>query len=291
MRTFLSLYATWLENARQRPPNVTAATRVRRAAVWMLADAAMMVVLVVTVGLYQRRLVGALEEWAGVGAPAGRWIVVGVTMLAASPFVLGVVRSARRLGLQLAEQVLPRAEKGLDLADAPRRALVAGLQLALLLGVGLPTVAVMQPFLPFLPGVGVLLALVLLAFVGLWRSADNLQGHVRAGTGLILEVLAGQGRTAHAPNLEAVQDLLPGLGRPTPIQLGAEHAAVGHDVASVNLHGRSGAVILCISRGGEGVVAPTGEQVFQLGDVLTVAGTVEAVALAREALERGPADD
>ncbi|HVS17438.1 MAG TPA: cation:proton antiporter [Planctomycetota bacterium] len=291
LRTFLSLYATWLENARQRPPNVTAAARVRRAAAWLLADAAMMVALVVTVGLYQRRLVGALGDWVGVGERPGRWIVVAVTLLAVSPFVLGVLRFARRLGLLLAEQVLPTAEKGLDLAAAPRRALVAGLQLALLLGVGLPTVAIMQPFLPVLPGVGVLLALVLLAFVGLWRSAGNLQGHVRAGTGLILEVLAGQGRTAHEPSLEAVQDLLPGLGRPTPIQLREVHRAVGHSVAEVNLHGRSGVVILCISRGGEGVVAPTGEQVFQVGDVLTVAGTSQAVALARAALEHGTEGD
>ena len=288
LRTYLSLYATWLENARQRPRSEGANARVRRYAAWMVADAAMMVALVVAVGLNQERLGELFGGWVGLGERAGRWVVVCVTLFALAPFVLGVLRSARRLGLLIAEQVLPTQARGLDLAAAPRRALVAGLQLALLLGVGLPAVAVMQPFLPLLPGLGVLLALVLVAFVGLWRSAGNLQGHVRAGTGLILEVLAGQGRAAHEPNLEAVQDLLPGLGRPTPIQLREGHGAIGHSVAAVNVHGRSGAVLLCISRGGEGVVAPTGEQVYRSGDVLTVAGTAEALALARQALERGP---
>lgn len=288
LRTYLSLYATWLENVRQRPPNVTLAARLRRLAAWMVLDAGMMVALVMAVGLNESRLAELIGRWSAVGERTARAIVLAVTLLAVVPFVLGVLRCARRLGLLLAEQVLPARDKGLDLAAAPRRALVAGIQLALLLGVGLPAVATMQPFLPFLPGVGVLLALVLLAFVGLWRSAGNLQGHVRAGTGLILEVLAGQGHDEHAPSLDAVQELLPGLGQPTPIQLGAEHGAVGHSVDALNLHGRSGAVILCISRGGEGVVAPTGEQVFRAGDVLTVAGTAEAVSLARATLERGP---
>jgi CPA2 family monovalent cation:H+ antiporter-2 len=291
LRTYLSLYATWLENVRQRPAGKTSAARLRRLAAWMLLDAAMMVALVIAVGLNQARLAALLGDWTALGAQGARALVLGVTLLAVVPFVLGVLRCARQLGQLLAEQVLPSQAQGLDLAAAPRRALVAGVQLALLLGVSLPAVAAMQPFLPFLPGVGVLLALVLLAFVGLWRSAGNLQGHVQAGTGLILEVLSGQGRSQAAPSLAAVQQLLPGLGTPTPIQLGSEHAAVGHSVDAVDLHGRSGAVLLCISRGTQGVVAPTGEQVFQRGDVLTVAGTTEAVSLARAALERGPASE
>jgi CPA2 family monovalent cation:H+ antiporter-2 len=288
LRTFLSLYASWLESVRSRPPSDSGAARLRRLATWMLLDAVLMVALVVAVGLSRERLSALLADALALEASTARWIVVGVALLAALPFVMGVLRCARRLGVRIAEQVLPAQDRGLDLAAAPRRALVAGVQLALLLGVGLPSVAVMQPFLPFLPGLGVLLALVLLAFVGLWRSAGNLQGHVQAGTALILEVLSGQGRTERGPNLDAVRELLPGLGTPTPIQLSPEHGAVGHSVQALDLHGRSGAVLLCISRGEGGVVAPTGEQRFEAGDVLTVAGTAEALALARSVLERGP---
>ena len=56
-----------------------------------------------------------------------------------------------------------------------------------------------------------------LAFWGLWRSAANLEGHVHAGAAMILEVLARQSREAQPPTLDAVRELLPGLGDLTPV--------------------------------------------------------------------------
>ena len=59
------------------------------------------------------------------------------TLLVASPFCVGMIRLSRRLGVLLAERALPAARGGkVDLAAAPRRALVVTLQLAtVLLGV------------------------------------------------------------------------------------------------------------------------------------------------------------
>jgi K+/H+ antiporter YhaU regulatory subunit KhtT len=105
----------------------------------------------------------------------------------------------------------------------------------------------------------------------------------------VLEVLAGQSREAR-PSLDSIHDLLPGLGPLTPVRLEAGDAAVGHTVAAVNLHGHSGATILCISRGREGTVAPTLDKTFEAGDVLTLTGTAQAIASAREVLAGRPPD-
>ena len=161
------------------------------------------------------------------------------------------------------------------------------MQFALLVIVTLPVLALTQPFLPPLPGVGALALLLALAFWGLWRSASNLEGHVRAGAAMILEVLARQGREAQPPTLAGVSELLPGLGDLTPVRLEPGDGAVGCSVDQLNLHGRSGASILCISRSGQGLVAPTGEVRFASGDVLTLAGSHAAVAAAREVLAKG----
>ena len=83
-----------------------------------------------------------------------------------TPFLLGAVRLARALGLALAAEALPGGPDGggLDLAAAPRRALLVTFQLAILLVAGVPLVAVTQPFVPGIPGMAVLM----LALVGCW---------------------------------------------------------------------------------------------------------------------------
>ena len=74
------------------------------------------------------------------------------------------------------------------------------------------------------------------------------------GAAMILQVLASQSRTAD-PSLDSVHGLLPGLGALTPVRIASSDAAVGRTLAEVNLHGHSGATILCISRGSEGTIA------------------------------------
>jgi len=223
-----------------------------------------------------------LQRRFGIAPQFVAWIVAGVALVAIVPFAFGVYRCVRRLGELVAGHVLP-GRAGLDLAAAPRRAMLAGIQFGLLVLVALPILAVTLPFVPALPSVGVLLSVLALAFWALWKSATNLEGHVRAGAAVVLEVLAGQSREAR-PSLDSIHDLLPGLGPLTPVRLAAGDAAVGRTVADVNLHGHSGVTILCISRGSEGTVAPTPDKTFEAGDVLTLTGTAQAIATAREVL-------
>jgi len=209
------------------------------------------------------------------------------------PFLIGIVRITHRLGLVLARVALPAAARGkVDLAAAPRRALVVTLQLAVICLVGLPMLAVTQPFLPgWAAGLSLGLVLVVLGSV-LWRRATNLQGHVKAGAEMIVEVLVTQaGKPRAAPDeqaLEQIQHLMPGLGELVPVRLDDRSASVGKTLAQLNLRGATGASVLAIARGEQSVIVPLAGEVLHAGDVLALAGTHDAVAAAI-ALLTGPA--
>ncbi len=214
-------------------------------------------------------------------------------MLIASPFAIGMARVARRFGVTIAEAALPAGPDGVvDLAAAPRRTLVVTLQLAILLVACLPLVAITQPFLPGLAVLAIVVALLLVLGVGFWRSAADLQGHVRAGAAVVVEALAEQahrGGTSDGP-VQDIERLLVGLGKPVPVALDAASPAVGKTLAALDLRGLTGATVLAIARSGEEVAVPTARRELRAGDVLALAGTADAIAAA-EAVLRGEVSD
>ena len=144
-------------------------------------------------------------------------------------------------------------------------------------------------FSPLLP------ALLLALAVSFWRGATELHGHVRAGAQAILEVLVEQARLggvarSHArpepeeDPLARVRALLPGMGEPTPFELDRESPAVGKSLAELNLRGQTGATVLVIQRGLDGLLVPTASEVLLVGDRLALAGTRAAIAAAKELL-------
>jgi CPA2 family monovalent cation:H+ antiporter-2 len=128
--------------------------------------------------------------------------------------------------------------------------------------------------------------------VGFWRSATNLQGHVRAGSQVIIEALAAQSRGKSAgtqsDSLEKLHPVLPGLGEPTPVRLESTSPAVGRTLAELNLRGMTGATVLAIRRDDGGVVIPTAGEQLRTGDVLALAGTHDAIDAARAVLTGSP---
>jgi CPA2 family monovalent cation:H+ antiporter-2 len=213
-----------------------------------------------------------------------RGLVLLAAGLVALPFVIGIVRLSRALGAELAVAALPRQESGLpDFAAAPRRAFVVALQLAIVIVVGGPLLALTQPFVPILYQTSVVfLAVCVLAFV-FWRRASDLEDHVRAGAQVVVEVLGRQGESEEL-TLEDVQPLLPGLGAMTPVRLGPDSPAVGKTLAALDLRARTGASVIAITRAEGGLISPTGREVLRAEDVLALAGSRESILAAREAL-------
>jgi len=303
LQTFLALYGSWLERLRSAPRETTRGSSIRRLVRLLVLDVTLLAAIAIGSSIAMARMTALVEQKLGLDASLAWIAIVAAALALALPLCTGVVRVARRLGFTIAEKALPSAAEGrLDLAAAPRRALVVTLQLAIVLLVGLPLLAVTQPILggPYAP---VLLVLLLVGLgVSFWRGATDLEGHVRAGAQAILETLVAQARTggvasnagatARVPAvdpLSKVRDLLPGLGEPASLQLDAKSPATGRSLADLNLRGSTGATVLAIARGGNGLLVPTAEEVLQAGDILALAGTHEAVDSARELL-LGPRD-
>jgi len=201
----------------------------------------------------------------------------------ALPFFGSALLTARRLGRLLAEGAFPPTGAGVDLAEAPRRALRATLELAILFAAGAPLVALTQPFLPTrFPFAVVLVVGVVLLGLPFWRSATNLEGHVRAGAQAILEALIAQSRSGRAApsKLDDLRALLPGIGEPRALSLGSDAPAIGRSLKELNLRGLTGATVLAIERAGGEAVFPSADEVLRENDVMVLTGTQEAVAAA-----------
>ena len=296
LQTFAALYGSWLEELRSAPRRNTATANVRRLLRLLVIDAAMIAVLIVGTSTWMGEIVAIARQRAGISPIVARTLVIVGAIALAAPFVIGVIRVSQKLGLTLARMALPAGRKRrVDFAVAPRRTLVVTLQLASVLLVGMPLLALSQPFLSGVQGAIVLALAIVLLGVAFWRRATNLQGHVRAGAQVVLEKLttlslrSGTPAEAGEYTLADVQQVLPGLGALTAIRLEPGAAAIGQTLAQLNLRGSTGATVLAVTRREGGVIVPTAQERLQAADVLALAGTHDAIAAA-EAVLRKPVD-
>ena len=297
LQTFAALYGTWVEQLRAPPDEKTAtAPTVKRLVKLLVLDAVILIALVIGAVVSTESIAEFASLKLGLSAGLARVLVILAAVALAMPLLIGIFRITRGLGLSLAQAALPAAAQGkVDLAAAPRRALVVTMQLAVVLVVGLPILALTQPFLPGWAAAIVLgVLLFVLGFV-FWRSATNLQSHVKAGAEMIVEALVAQARkratTAEEDALEQIKHLMPGLGEPVPFRLPENSLAVGKTLAQLNLRGLTGASVLAIARGEEGVIVPMASEVLRAGDVLALAGTREAITAAADALKSTGVED
>ena len=83
--------------------------------------------------------------------------------------------------------------------------------------------------------------------------------------------------------------MLPGFPGMSAVRLPAESPVVGRTLGQLSLRVRAGVSVMAIIRDPGGTVMPSPRERLQAGDVLTLAGTQEAMALAREIVLRGGA--
>jgi CPA2 family monovalent cation:H+ antiporter-2 len=293
LQTYAALYGAWVQGLRATGGRKSAWSKIRRRAALLILDAALSAAIVIGGAIGARRLAGWAARVAGVAPAFARTALIAATLALLVPFGLGAVRTARALAVALAIEALPgpSSAEALDLAAAPRRALLATLQIAILLVVGVPLVAVTQPFLPRFEGMAILLVSLALLAVALWRSATNLQGHVRAGAQVFLETLAAQSGldaqgvpASPAGGGQQLTAELPGLGNARTFRLGADSHVVGRTLRQLDLRGLTGATVIAIDREPADVIYPTADETLRAGDTLVVTGAAEAVEAAQELL-------
>jgi CPA2 family monovalent cation:H+ antiporter-2 len=288
LQTFGALYSSWLEQLQSGSADGQS-NRIRRSIRWLFVDAVLVAAIIIGASMEMERIADLLEDNLDVPEKSTRVAVVAGAAILSAPFLIGMVRTARFLGFELAGRAFPAAEaKSLDLAAAPRRLLVVTLQLAIVLLIGLPLVAITQPFVPPLRGAAVLLFVLLLLAFAFWRGATNFQGHTRAAAQALAESLTRQTRQGRAAGLDQTIDdankIFAGMGSPVPVELKPGSPAVGRTLAQIRLRGLTGATVLAIRRGEHSVLIPSGEEKLLEGDVLAIAGSKEAVNAARQLL-------
>lgn len=277
-----SLYGAWVERLLTPGPDAGGSGTwplVRRRVSWLAVDVSILAALVVGAALGAPHVARLFDRYTSLEGEAARAVWIAAVIVAAAPFALGAVRSARGLGLTLAQRALPPAPTGLDLAAAPRRALLVSLQIGILLLAGVPLVAITEAFVPALPGPLLLVACVAVLALQLWRQASNLQGHMRAGAEVVLEALARQSHaTEHAPASASteVQALLPGLGESRVVPITADAPAVGKSLRDLGVRALTGATVVVIERAAGERVHPTADEVLLAGDRVVLTGTREA---------------
>jgi len=294
LQTFVSLYGSWIEGMRAARASGRGGSRVRRLSGLLILDELVIIGVIAGTSLELDVFAKVVSEWTNLVLPFARLVVIGAAMVVLVPLVIGLVRTARQLGLAMALGALPEPERGVDLAAAPRRALVVTLQLGLLLLVGAVLYIVTEPFVPLihsplLTGAW-LLAFVAIAAVALWRTAADLHGHARAGAEVIVAALAEQmaapdQHDSHGEtDLERLRKLLPGLGDPSSVRITPDSPVIGRTLAQVDLRGQTGAAVLAILRGSEPVLMPGGAEVLEAGDLVAVVGSHHAIAEAKALL-------
>lgn len=284
LQTFAALCESWFDELRRAPAARRMRSHLRNAVIVIGIDATVIGAAWGLVAWWGDEIATWMRSTFSFGEDGARMAVVGLGVVVTLPLVLAISRSARRAGQLLAERVIarsPEATEGTapDVGAAPRRAFVVTLQSMIVFVSSVPVVVAMTPVVGIewaLAGLAVLMAGLSLYF---WRSALDLQGHVRAGASALAELLERQ-LADDAPSLPTPQALLPGLGTVEAVVIDPAAAPAGRSLAELDLRVVTGATIVAIGRDGDDIVMPSGHHRLQAGDTVVVAGAPHAVEAA-----------
>ncbi|KIG19508.1 POTASSIUM/PROTON Antoporter ROSB [Enhygromyxa salina] len=288
LQTFASLCESWFEAARRAPVGSRNRSHLRNAGIVITIDATVIAAIWVVIARWGMHLGAMLGASLGLAGPVPTLLVTGVGVLLTLPLVAAALRSARRAGQLLAERVFPARDPGaFDPGAAPRRAFVVAVQSMVMIAAAAPIILALAPFTG-VPGALAGLGLVTVVLgVLFWRSATNLQGHVRAGAAAIVDLLGRQmADEAASTNLPTVDQLLPGFGSTSRVVVPDNASAAGQSLAALNVRATTGATILAISRDGQTLSVPSGHDLVIAGDVIALAGAEHAVEAATLLLTR-----
>jgi CPA2 family monovalent cation:H+ antiporter-2 len=277
LKVLEALYDSWLERIR----NAGQPTKEANSIAWPTATIVASAVLLGVILIVNERdpldvtgTVASLEHLTYFRA--GLFVDAFALLLCALP-ASAMYFASRRLATALAS----RAFAELPPSGAPAvNALVELLQITILLVAAVPLLAIVQPFMAPVEGIGIIVITIVLMIVVVTRSARQMQGQLRNATRLIATALRGAPVEVGGHSYE-----VPGIGMITPVPLRADSEGVGKKLSELDLHTNSGAVVVAIGRADSEVVVPTGDEILRPGDILELAGSTDAVAAARRLLE------
>ncbi|HKN01652.1 MAG TPA: cation:proton antiporter [Candidatus Binataceae bacterium] len=277
LKVLLALYDSWFERIR----NAGRPARDANSIGWPIAAIVSSAILIGAILIFNEldlldvtTTVARLEH--ATYFRAGLLVDAFALLLCAAP-AAAIYFASRRLATALASRAF---------ADLPPRgapavsALIELLQITIMLVAAVPLLAIVQPFMQPVEGIGIVIITAVLMVVVLTRNARHMQGQIRNATRLIAAALRSAPIGAAGEQSYEVH----GIGTITPVPLRPDSEGVGKSLAELDLHTISGAVVVAIGRGDSEVVVPTGGEILRPGDILELAGSRDAVATAKRLL-------
>ncbi|MGA9739445.1 cation:proton antiporter, partial [Candidatus Binatus sp.] len=277
LKVLEALYDSWFERIRNAGQPARDANSIGRPIAAIVSSAVLIGAILIVNELDPldvTSMVASLEHLSYF--TAGLYVDLFALLLCAAP-AAAMYFASRRLATALASRAFaelpPRGASAV-------KALIELLQITILLVAAVPLLAIVQPFMEPVEGIGIIVITIALMIVVVTRSARQMQGQIRNAARLIATALRGTRAGAEGESYE-----VPGIGMITPVSLRAYSDSVGRSLAELDLHTNSGAVVVAIGRGDAEVVVPTGEEILRSGDILELVGSSAAVAAARRLLD------
>jgi len=287
MQALLGLYEEWSERIRTKRDD-RERPLTRRAIRALALDAAALIVILVSTVVGRARASSELATRLEVSPEVAPWLVVGGALLLGLPFLIGLLRNTISVSRLLADAVAPPDLDPRSGARLVNRTIRMTVYLIVVLGVGVPAVAVLRPLTGGPYGVSLLGIVVAAIGLYLWRNAGFVDHELRSAAEQIADVLSRQGGDDRG---EVLSDpsLIPGMDSVFGLRISEKSSAVGQTLAEINLRALTGATVVAIRRGAGNVVLPTGHERIEPEDVLAITGTSEAVREAMARLTKGSA--
>ncbi len=289
LQTFASLCESWFLALRRASATQDNRSHFRNSVIVISVDTAAIASLWVLLGWWHQELVELLVQW-GLSESLAIVALECSGLVLTLPVFVVLLRSARRAGQLLSERVIPPVSGKADLGLAPRRAMIVTLQIMVVSVASAPIVVVMAPLSELRYGLFGLVGVALWLVVYLWRSASDLQGHVRAGSAALGDLLKQQMTDDQQMALKPAA-LLPGLGTIRSVSIDGGAAACHRTLAQLDLRAVTGATVVAIVRDGQTLAMPHAHDQLCPGDTVALAGASHAVEAAIAFLQvRTPAE-
>ena len=295
VHTFSALYDSWLDKIRRGTEPAQASRKRRWRFLLLLFDFLLMLGVLSVISTWKDEITIWIAYVTGFPTAWAHYALLTAAVLLSVLFSYSIIHVARQLVLLLVDKAMPPAELGkLDPAATPRRAMILTLQASVIILIGLPMLAVFQPFLPGVPSAAILLGVLFMLAISFRRGTNVLASHVKTVSEAIAESVAKQSQTSSAheddKTIQRIRQLYPGMGHIASLRLTPGCHCAGKPVAQLNVGSLTEAAILIVMRGEGNSFLPTGKDILKPDDLIVLAGTPEAVEAAKNLLVHGPKD-
>jgi CPA2 family monovalent cation:H+ antiporter-2 len=268
LRASLGLYQAWAQALRQRGIRRGEGRHLRYPTLFMFIDSLALVGLMMGHRWLTARWTLWLEGRLHWGHQGAQLVVAGLLGLAVGLLVLAILRQGRILARDLA--VLTPAPGPASSGRRGRHLLAGGLRMAMVLMVGLPLLALVQPFAPRGWSLAVALAVFLFTLAVQWVRARGLAHESITGTEWLLAQVRDPWSNGGSLPPESTGTL-------RSLRLGPHCPSLGRPLSELDLPGRAGITVVALLREGCTSVPLHPSPELRAGDLLALAGSDHAL--------------